>query len=167
MLATIGAFTMGAGILTMMVNVIRSLRGGAPAGPNPWNAGTLEWATSSPPQRYSFANLMTCQGREPVWENRPDAAVVTNMDTDKRELLVTTTLDAEPHHRYEIAADSWWPLVVAGATGVIFILGCGFHPGWVLAGCGLLAVGLGGWFWVSAYRSLAVHHPEMPRPKMD
>jgi cytochrome c oxidase subunit 1 len=103
-----------------------------------------------------------------VWENSPDAAIVDKLDTDKREMLCTTTLDAQPHHRYEISADSWWPLVVALATGVIFILGCGFHPAWVLVGCAIMAAGLGGWFWVSAYRSLAVHHPEMPNdPRKD
>jgi cytochrome c oxidase subunit 1 len=36
-------------VLIFMWNVFRSLKKGAVAGPNPWQAGTLEWATSSPP----------------------------------------------------------------------------------------------------------------------
>ena len=30
---------------------------GAPAGDNPWDAPTLEWATSSPPPAYNFARI--------------------------------------------------------------------------------------------------------------
>jgi cytochrome c oxidase subunit 1 len=168
MLATLGAFTMGIGFLIFVINLWLSSRRGAPAGPNPWHAGTLEWATTSPPSTYNFANPPTCEGRDPVWDNSPDAAIVTNLDTDKREVLCTTTLDAQPHHRYEMSGDSWWPLVVAIATTVIFVAGFGFTPSWILPGCAILAIGLGAWFWVSAYRSLAVHHPEMPRdPRKD
>ena len=40
-----------AGVFVFVFNLIRSRRHGPPAGPNPWNAGTLEWATTSPPRR--------------------------------------------------------------------------------------------------------------------
>ena len=40
------------------------------AAPNPWNAGTLEWATSSPPPNSNFPHPPTVAGREPIWENR-------------------------------------------------------------------------------------------------
>ena len=40
-----------------LVNVVVSLRRGAIAGDNPWDAATLEWATSSPPPRYNFAEM--------------------------------------------------------------------------------------------------------------
>jgi heme/copper-type cytochrome/quinol oxidase subunit 1 len=33
---------------------LRSRRAGAPAGDNPWNAWTLEWATTSPPPPTNF-----------------------------------------------------------------------------------------------------------------
>ncbi|TML74979.1 MAG: hypothetical protein E6G04_13020, partial [Actinobacteria bacterium] len=44
---TIGTFIMGVGILITIVNVVRSARHGEPAGNDPWDADTLEWATSS------------------------------------------------------------------------------------------------------------------------
>ena len=167
MLATIGAFTLGLGAVVFVFNLLRSRRHGAPAGPNPWNAGTLEWSTTSPPPRYNFNHLPSCEGREPVWENRPDAPVVVKLDTDKRDTLCTTLLDAVPHHRYEMSADSWWPLVVAIGTAITFIGGAIFHPAGVLVGAGVIALGLVGWFWVSAWRSLAIHRPGMRRPKTD
>ena len=41
--------------LIFIVNFFVSLRRGAPAGDNPWEATTLEWATSSPPPHDNFA----------------------------------------------------------------------------------------------------------------
>jgi hypothetical protein len=163
MLATIGAFTMGLGFCVFFFNLFVSRRSGPPAGPNPWHAGTLEWATTSPPPAYNYSKLPTCEGRDPVWDNAPDAAIVDKLDTDKRELLCTTTLDAQPHHRYEITGDSWLPLLVAIATVIIFDAGFGFTPTWMIPGCIILTIGLAIWFWRSAYRSMAVHHrEEMP-----
>src|SRR5690606_8098748 len=49
LLATVGAFTMALAVLLFLVNAVRSLRGGAVAGDDPWGAHTLEWGTTSPP----------------------------------------------------------------------------------------------------------------------
>ena len=96
LLATVGAFMLALGVLVFIVNVLWSRRRGAVAGADPWGAGTLEWATASPPPRYNFRHLPTVRGREPLWENPPDTPVVTGLATDNREVLVTTTLDARP-----------------------------------------------------------------------
>ena len=61
------ASLIAASVMVFLVNVVRSLRRGAIAGDNPWGAGTLEWATASPPPRYNFA---ADPGRQ-----RPRAAV--------------------------------------------------------------------------------------------
>ena len=37
------------GGIVFILNVVNSLRHGDVAGANPWDAGTLEWATASPP----------------------------------------------------------------------------------------------------------------------
>ncbi len=58
------------GVLLLFVNVIRSLRHGAPAGANPWDAPTLEWCVSSPPPAYNFAVIPTVASRHPLWEGR-------------------------------------------------------------------------------------------------
>jgi cytochrome c oxidase subunit 1 len=38
-----------------IANLFWSLRKGAPAGDNPWQATSLEWATTSPPPAHNFA----------------------------------------------------------------------------------------------------------------
>ena len=51
---TIAAFITAAAQLIFFWNFFRSLKKGAPASANPWNATTLEWITTSPPAPDSF-----------------------------------------------------------------------------------------------------------------
>src|SRR5690606_7295418 len=65
---TLGGFLTGVGALIFAWNVIRSLKKGEIAGSNPWDAHTLEWATTSPPPVYNFAELPNVKTREPLWD---------------------------------------------------------------------------------------------------
>jgi len=79
MVSTIGAFFMAAASLLLLWNVAISLFRGAAAGDNPWNAWTLEWATSSPPPHENFHALPPIHSRRPLWDianpDRPDPVV--------------------------------------------------------------------------------------------
>ncbi len=55
LIETFGAFVLAVGVLVFLANVFSSLKRGARAGRNPWDAGTLEWSTPSPPPPYNFA----------------------------------------------------------------------------------------------------------------
>jgi len=75
MLSTIGAFVIGVAVLVFLYNVVISLRSGEPAGDNPWQAWTLEWATSSPPPLHNFQRVPPVRGRRPLWDlAHPDLA---------------------------------------------------------------------------------------------
>jgi cytochrome c oxidase subunit 1 len=52
--STVGAFTMGAGLVLAGLNLAHSLRRGRKAPVNPWGANTLEWRTPSPPPHDNF-----------------------------------------------------------------------------------------------------------------
>jgi cytochrome c oxidase subunit 1 len=41
---------------------------GKPAGDDPWDAWTLEWATTSPPPPYNFEEIPTVRSRRPLWD---------------------------------------------------------------------------------------------------
>jgi cytochrome c oxidase subunit 1 len=68
MISTIGVFLQIAGILCYVLNVWVSARAGRPAGDDPWDAWTLEWATSSPPPEYNFEKLPVVRSARPLWD---------------------------------------------------------------------------------------------------
>ena len=57
--ATVATVVLLLSQLPFVINLIASRRFGRLAGPNPWHAATLEWATSSPPPHGNFAVLPT------------------------------------------------------------------------------------------------------------
>jgi heme/copper-type cytochrome/quinol oxidase subunit 1 len=75
MISTVGAFVLALSVLVLIMNVAISLRWGEIAGDNPWNAWTLEWATSSPPPPENFSRVPPIRGRRPLWDlAHPDRA---------------------------------------------------------------------------------------------
>ena len=70
LLATIGGFTIAASMLPLLWNVFVSLRNGKPAGDDPWEGNTLEWATTSPPPAYNFDHLPEIRSERPVFDLR-------------------------------------------------------------------------------------------------
>jgi cytochrome c oxidase subunit I+III len=169
LLATIGAFLMGLGVLTFIINVFWSRHRGRIAGANPWNAGTLEWATTSPPPACGFERIPTCEGREPVWENASGAQTVSGLTLLKRQVLCTTLLDAVPDHRYDLAGESVWPLLVAISAAALLLLGGIFNPWWAVIFLAVMAVLLFGWFWTStaARNEPNVNRRGVSEPKED
>jgi cytochrome c oxidase subunit 1 len=72
--------------------------------------------------------------------------VATGLATDKREVLITTALDAEPDNRHEHPGESHWPLVMALAVAVTFI-GAVFTPWAYVVGFAFSIVAFAGWGW--------------------
>jgi cytochrome c oxidase subunit 1 len=73
LITTLGVPFQIVGVLLFVVNVIVSLRRGEPAGPDPWDAWTLEWATTSPPPSYNFEVVPVTTSRRPLWDlKHPD-----------------------------------------------------------------------------------------------
>ena len=57
-------------MLLSVLNVVRALRSGAPAGPDPWKANTLEWYTTSPPPEHNFDSIPRVRSVEPMKDIR-------------------------------------------------------------------------------------------------
>jgi cytochrome c oxidase subunit 1 len=147
LLATIGAVTIAASVIVFLVNVARTLAAGLHASDDPWGtSSTLEWAVSSPPPPYNFAELPVVEGRYALWDRSAEQPVVTGLRTDQRELLITTLLDAEPDHRHRTPDPTIWPLLAAIATGITFIA-LVYTPWAMVIGAVLIAAPLIAWGW--------------------
>jgi cytochrome c oxidase subunit 1 len=70
MLATTGAYLIFLSMVLFLVNLVRSLRRGTPAGADPWQGQTLEWATESPPPRHNFGALPPVRSYAPLLDLR-------------------------------------------------------------------------------------------------
>jgi heme/copper-type cytochrome/quinol oxidase subunit 1 len=70
LVATIGAFLIAISLLIFLANVITALRKPRTAPPDPWQANTLEWATSSPPPPHNFDVLPPIHSNRPVYDAR-------------------------------------------------------------------------------------------------
>jgi cytochrome c oxidase subunit 1 len=67
-MSTVGAIIVGVASAILAVNILISRKRGAPAGNNPWGAGTLEWSIPSPPPVYNFAKIPLVTSRYPLWD---------------------------------------------------------------------------------------------------
>jgi cytochrome c oxidase subunit I+III len=151
LLSTIGAFTLSGGILGTVVNAIWSRRAGEVAGPDPWGANTLEWATSSPPPDYNFASIPVVHSVDPNWDyedRRDDIVRLERAEltlSDGHETIGTDWLDADIEEIHESPPETAWPFLLALALTWFFVAFLTGH--WVLTGigAGLTAVSVGGW----------------------
>jgi cytochrome c oxidase subunit 1 len=149
MISTAGAFLLMLGGAMLLYNLVRSYARGAVAGDNPWNADTLEWATTSPPPVYNFLHIPIVEGRNALWDRSAAAPVVVGLRSDRREVLVTDVMDAEPACKDDYPVPSIWPFCAAVVTSLFFI-GSVFTP-WALPVCAVpIAMTLIGWFWPKA-----------------
>jgi cytochrome c oxidase subunit 1/cytochrome c oxidase subunit I+III len=126
MVTSVGSFVFAAGILIFLVNIVVSLKRGALAAPNPWDAPTLEWATPSPPPAYNFAVIPFIASRHPLWEDRLDEGAGRSslergyLLMEGRETIGTTPLDAIPDIILKMPEDSYTPFFVGLFSALAF-----------------------------------------------
>jgi cytochrome c oxidase subunit I+III len=143
---SLSSAVLAAGFLLFFIDAVRSARSGALAGANPWDAPTLEWATGSPPPSYNFARIPVVADGYPLWTEPGVIAVVTGLDVDRRELLVTSVAEANAEARESSPRNTIWPMWTAIATTVMLVSSI-FTPWAMVWGAVPVAIGLIGWFW--------------------
>ncbi len=153
LITTVGSFVLAVGILLLFVNIFISLRNGKKAGPNPWDAPTLEWATPSPAPPYNFAVIPIVASRHPLWESRLDegtgnSSIERGLVLDHgKEMITTTAMDAEPDLIVKMPDDTLWPFLTTIAM-TFFFAGLLLHGWWWAAAGGLgILICVIGWLW--------------------
>ena len=131
LISTVGAFVFAIGILLFLVNVVKSLNGGALTGNNPSDAPTLEWATTPPPPVYNFATIPQVSSRYPLWEDRLDESAERSvfgdgahegMLMDKgKETIGVSPVDAVPNVVLKMPGDSLLPFLLSIGMMALFL----------------------------------------------
>ncbi|HEY6961067.1 MAG TPA: cbb3-type cytochrome c oxidase subunit I [Gaiellaceae bacterium] len=128
LLETIGGYILAAGLLMIAGNIAWSMRRGIPSGRDPFNGGTLEWATSSPPPHYNFAVIPTVRSAYPNWDEEDRENDLLRLEDDElvlstgHETPLSTVNDAALDRVAEMPPESPWPIVVAFAVSIAFAL---------------------------------------------
>jgi cytochrome c oxidase subunit I+III len=148
---SLGAYLLAAGLLLMTANLVVSRFRGAPAGDNPWEAPTLEWATTSPPPAYNFAVIPKITSPYPMWDPQDrleDSARLARGEmvlAEGHETPATTTLDAELDEVLDMPSDSALPITLALALSGVFVMLLTGHVTTALVFAGLCAAVVAGW----------------------
>ncbi|OUM94637.1 MAG: cytochrome c oxidase subunit I [Thermobacillus sp. ZCTH02-B1] len=110
LISTIGAITMGVGVIFFLINVIVTSAKPRTATNDPWEDGrTLEWAISSPAPEYNFAQLPLIRGYDCYWKEKMEG---------NREMQ-----PAEPLGPIHMPSPSILPFIMSVG---LFIAGFGF-----------------------------------------
>jgi cytochrome c oxidase subunit 1 len=150
MATTVGAFIIAASVLVFIINAIMSFQKPQDAPDDPWDGATLEWATSSPPPAYNFAEVPVVNSNIPLWvEKYPE---VYGHEPDFRETSPPADEQHDVEHGIHAHHDdhihmpnpSYWPIIVAlglllGFAGFIFTFALTF------IGAAVLFIGVYGW----------------------
>jgi cytochrome c oxidase subunit I+III len=157
---TLGSYLLAAGLLLVIANLAVSLRRGAPAGRDPFDGATLEWATTSPPPPFNFTVIPTISSPYPMWDERDREEDLRRVDrgelvlADGHQTPASTVVDAEWDEVLDMPSDSPWPITLAGALALVFVFLLTGH--WVTAAAfaGAAAMVLGAWHWREAASDL-------------
>ncbi|HSJ34162.1 MAG TPA: cytochrome c oxidase subunit I [Acidimicrobiia bacterium] len=154
LISTVGVFIIVTGIGVFIFNLVRSHWKGEEAGPNPWNADTLEWATPSPPLQHQFSVPPVIRSRHPLWDQVDLHAGEDDEDLARglaqwplrwRAALITGTSDARPEEVFRVAGPSLWPLLTACGVVGIFVAELTKLRWAAFIGVAVVVVGAIGW----------------------
>jgi cytochrome c oxidase subunit 1 len=81
-LSTIGAFLIAFSVLLFIINFVMTMRKPATATDDPWEANTLEWATSSPPPPHNFDRLIQVRSERPVFDWREGKKALDRLESE-------------------------------------------------------------------------------------
>lgn len=128
LISSIGSFVMAAGVATCLLDIALHFRFGERAGRNPWNADTLEWATSLPPSPYNFVTLPICTTRHPLWDNPELQDSIEHghhglptIDHGRRETWGTDPATGKIRQIIHLPGNTWLPFFAALTTAGLCI----------------------------------------------
>jgi cytochrome c oxidase subunit I+III len=157
LLSTAGAFVLAAGFAVVAWDVIRPKKTEPDAPRNPWQAGSVEWLQEIPGQPWGMRTIPRIESRYPIWEQPGILAdydagrgYLPDAEEGRREMLVTSTIDAEPVQCMRIAGPTFITLIAAVCVAGIFIFPTFKLYGWMGVSiiCSLVVIWI--WLWTGS-----------------
>jgi cytochrome c oxidase subunit I+III len=156
LISTIGALGFGLGAFLIVVNFVWSLKWGKKAGPNPWDADTLEWWEASPPPNAQYKFIPFIRSRHPLWEqtsfaphDQKEAQLIEPLrskPTRWRGALIVSVLDGKPLAIAKMPHPTYAPFIMSLGF-VLMFAGALFENLWILGpGVAVTAGSLYAWF---------------------
>ncbi|MEX0657597.1 MAG: cytochrome c oxidase subunit I [Egibacteraceae bacterium] len=146
LVATVGGYMIALGFLVFVINVLKSRKGGLPAGDDPWDARTLEWSTTSPPPVHNFNEVPVVRTRDDFWNRK-----YASGDPSRTPLRVPSGGSGEAGadagdvaHDIHMPDPSYYPLVAAFGMPIM-AYGVLFTPILIAVGGVITIAGLFGW----------------------
>ena len=113
-------------MLIFIGNMLTSIRNGATAPTDPWDAATLEWATASPPAAHNFDKTPVVYSRRPLWDTKyPELEMAHAPGT--HALTRGEAIQRERERTHEVADDG--PIHMPSPTFAPIILAFGVTLG--------------------------------------
>ena len=127
LISTIGAFTLAAGVLVFLIDVMRNFRPTlSQSAGNVWGAGTLEWLNN---EVFAARSVPYITSRDPLWDQPGlnedvDAGryYLAGALTGRRETIITSPLEAAPQYLLRLPGPGWTPILAAVFTAAFFLL---------------------------------------------
>jgi cytochrome c oxidase subunit I+III len=123
---TIGAYITAGGILLLFGNLVWSRLRGEVAGPDPWHAPTLDWATTSPPPPYNFPVIPVVTSAYPNWDEEDRANDRDRLARGElvlaqgQEQSIASPADGRLAEIVQMPHESPWPIVLALCMALVF-----------------------------------------------
>ena len=145
MMSTVGAYLIAFSVLVFIANVALSRRWAEPAGADPWDGRTLEWATSSPPPEYNFAEIPVVRDRDAFWDRKyvqppegaPRRVLAGGADAQHEE--------GHEEHHIHMPSPSYFPIIAAFGLPLLGYGAVYNNPLLMIAGGLIAMLGLFGW----------------------
>jgi cytochrome c oxidase subunit I len=115
LLSSLGVVVLTVSALVFLYNLLTSIKSGQLSGPDPWDARTLEWITTSPPRHYNFGTIPTVTHRDEFWHRKyaeDESGRPVAVPAGASEEHISSEAVAPEGAHIHMPDPSYWPLIM-------------------------------------------------------